>query len=95
MKVDGLSLSSFIVLICLFIVKFEVNIVKYEIEFYEMLAYNCSCYYSHCKMFFFPLRNADSKDKMTGFASQLHLLVNALNVSFEAQFMEDFISGLK
>lgn len=33
MKVDGLSLSSFIVLICLFIVKYEVNIVKYEIEF--------------------------------------------------------------
>lgn len=46
-------------------------------------------------MFFFPLRNADSKDKMTSFASQLHLLVNALNVSFEAQFMEDFISGSK
>eukprot|EP00268_Persea_americana_P035481 TRINITY_DN3502_c0_g1_i5.p1 TRINITY_DN3502_c0_g1~~TRINITY_DN3502_c0_g1_i5.p1 ORF type:complete len:943 (-),score=213.41 TRINITY_DN3502_c0_g1_i5:521-3349(-) len=39
-----------------------------------------------------PNSNADSKDKMTGFASQLHLLVNALNVSFEAQFMEDFIS---
>ncbi|KAI3994321.1 hypothetical protein MKX01_012578, partial [Papaver californicum] len=27
-----------------------------------------------------------------GFASQLHLLINALNISFEAQFMEDFIS---
>lgn len=28
----------------------------------------------------------------TGFASQLQLLVNALNMSFEAQFMEDFVS---
>ncbi|XP_057484605.1 LOW QUALITY PROTEIN: uncharacterized protein LOC130770977 [Actinidia eriantha] len=27
-----------------------------------------------------------------GFASQLHLLVNALDISFEAQFMEDFVS---
>ncbi|GFZ19917.1 hypothetical protein Acr_28g0006220 [Actinidia rufa] len=27
-----------------------------------------------------------------GFASQLHLLVNALDMSFEAQFMEDFVS---
>lgn len=29
-----------------------------------------------------------------GFSSQLHLLVNALDMSFEAQFMEDFVSGL-
>ncbi|KAI3993514.1 hypothetical protein MKX01_002527 [Papaver californicum] len=27
-----------------------------------------------------------------GFASQLRLLINALNISFEAQFMEDFVS---
>ncbi|CAL5339731.1 unnamed protein product [Camellia sinensis] len=29
------------------------------------------------------------------FASQLHLLVNVLDMSFEAQFIEDFVSGLK
>lgn len=39
-----------------------------------------------------PNLNGDSKGKMIGFASQLQLLVNALDVSFEAQFMEDFIS---
>lgn len=30
-----------------------------------------------------------------GFASQLHFLVNALETSFETQFMEDFVSGLE
>ena len=30
-----------------------------------------------------------------GFASQLRLLVNALDSSLGAQFMEDFVSGLK
>ncbi|OMP02386.1 Rab3 GTPase-activating protein catalytic subunit [Corchorus olitorius] len=33
-----------------------------------------------------------SKGDRIGFASQLQLLVNALNMSFEAQFMEDFVS---
>lgn len=30
-----------------------------------------------------------------GFASQWHLLVNALESSLDGQFMEDFVSGLK
>lgn len=34
------------------------------------------------------------KGSRVGFASQLHLLVDALNMPFEAQFMEDFVSGL-
>ncbi|XP_058075086.1 uncharacterized protein LOC131223649 [Magnolia sinica] len=34
----------------------------------------------------------DSKGNMIGFASQLRLLINALDMSFEAQFMEDFVS---
>ncbi|KAK7276040.1 hypothetical protein RIF29_17171 [Crotalaria pallida] len=33
-----------------------------------------------------------SKGNQFGFASQLHLLVDALEMSFEAQFMEDFVS---
>ncbi|EOY34578.1 Rab3 GTPase-activating protein catalytic subunit isoform 2 [Theobroma cacao] len=33
-----------------------------------------------------------SKEERIGFASQLQLLVNALDMSFEAQFMEDFVS---
>ncbi|XP_057954278.1 uncharacterized protein LOC131148542 [Malania oleifera] len=36
--------------------------------------------------------NDDSKGNSVGFASQLRLLVDALNMSFEAQFMEDFVS---
>lgn len=43
-------------------------------------------------LFFF--RGDDSKGNQIGFASQLHLLVDALDMSFEAQFMEDFVSGL-
>lgn len=34
-----------------------------------------------------------SKGNRIGFSSQLHLLVDALEMSFEAQFMEDFVSG--
>ncbi|XP_059431340.1 uncharacterized protein LOC132164795 [Corylus avellana] len=34
----------------------------------------------------------DSKGNQVGFASQLDLLVDALDMSFEAQFMEDFVS---
>ncbi|XP_020205656.1 rab3 GTPase-activating protein catalytic subunit isoform X3 [Cajanus cajan] len=34
----------------------------------------------------------DSKWNQIGFASQLHLLVDALKLSFEAQFMENFVS---
>ncbi|XVF46202.1 hypothetical protein PTKIN_Ptkin03bG0008600 [Pterospermum kingtungense] len=38
-------------------------------------------------------QNLDSsKGERIGFASQLQLLVNALDTSFEAQFMEDFVS---
>ncbi|KAK4606003.1 hypothetical protein RGQ29_000333 [Quercus rubra] len=33
-----------------------------------------------------------SKGNQIGFASQLHFLVDALDMSFEAQFMEDFVS---
>ncbi|KAF7824754.1 rab3 GTPase-activating protein catalytic subunit isoform X1 [Senna tora] len=33
-----------------------------------------------------------SKGSRIGFSSQLHLLVDALEMSFEAQFMEDFVS---
>ncbi|KAJ6692257.1 hypothetical protein OIU79_014085 [Salix purpurea] len=37
--------------------------------------------------------NLDSSEgNRTGFASQLRLLVDALNMSFDAQFMEDFVS---
>lgn len=37
--------------------------------------------------------NLDSSEgNRVGFASQLHLLVDALNMSFDAQFMEDFVS---
>ncbi|KAA8543714.1 hypothetical protein F0562_021540 [Nyssa sinensis] len=39
-----------------------------------------------------PHLNYDSIGNTIGFASQLHLLVNALDKSFEAQFMEDFVS---
>ncbi|KAF8397225.1 hypothetical protein HHK36_016135 [Tetracentron sinense] len=39
-----------------------------------------------------PNLNDDSKRNTIGFASQLCLLVNALDTSFEAQFMEDFVS---
>ncbi|KAJ9698753.1 hypothetical protein PVL29_007691 [Vitis rotundifolia] len=34
----------------------------------------------------------DSRENIMGFSSQLLLLVNALDMSFEAQFMEDFVS---
>ncbi|XP_074589506.1 uncharacterized protein LOC141845330 isoform X2 [Curcuma longa] len=34
----------------------------------------------------------DSPGKFVGFASQLHLLVSALEKSYEAQFLEDFVS---
>lgn len=42
----------------------------------------------------FFVRVGDSKGNQIGFASQLHLLVDTLDMSFEAQFMEDFVSGL-
>nr|XP_010921006.1 rab3 GTPase-activating protein catalytic subunit isoform X1 [Elaeis guineensis] len=35
----------------------------------------------------------DSVGKFVGFASQLHLLIGALDTSFEAQFLEDFLSA--
>ncbi|XP_040991905.1 rab3 GTPase-activating protein catalytic subunit isoform X3 [Juglans microcarpa x Juglans regia] len=34
-----------------------------------------------------------SKGNQIGFSSQLHLLIDALDMSFEAQFIEDFVSG--
>jgi len=34
-----------------------------------------------------------SSGNPVGFASELRLLVDALQMSFEAQFMEDFVSG--
>ncbi|XP_058787815.1 uncharacterized protein LOC131662133 isoform X4 [Vicia villosa] len=39
------------------------------------------------------LRLEGSKESRIGFASQLHLLVDALQMSFEAQFIEDFVSA--
>ncbi|KAF8396974.1 hypothetical protein HHK36_018611 [Tetracentron sinense] len=39
-----------------------------------------------------PNLDNDYKGSTIGFASQLCLLVNALDMSFEAQFMEDFVS---
>lgn len=48
----------------------------------------------HCG-FLLSIRNHSQKVKTVGFASQLSLLVVALEMSFEAQFLEDFVSGLK
>ncbi|XP_065639114.1 uncharacterized protein LOC112040722 isoform X2 [Quercus suber] len=36
-----------------------------------------------------------SKGNQIGFASQLHFLVDALDMSFEAEFMEDFVSAVE
>ncbi|KAL8129045.1 hypothetical protein V2J09_018200 [Rumex salicifolius] len=36
--------------------------------------------------------NDETKERMVGFASQLSLLVSALEMSFDAQFLEDFVS---
>ncbi|CAL5392736.1 unnamed protein product [Camellia sinensis] len=45
------------------------------------------------RCFSLPLQSTDgSVGNTIAFASQLHLLVNALDMSFEAQFMEDFVS---
>lgn len=41
---------------------------------------------------FSPSLDDDSSRNKTGFASQLHLLVDALDMSFEARFVEDFVS---
>lgn len=43
----------------------------------------------------FMFYSKGSIGNFVGFASQLHLLVNALESSLDAQFMEDFVSGLK
>ncbi|KAJ4972408.1 hypothetical protein NE237_005507 [Protea cynaroides] len=40
-----------------------------------------------------PKLTDEPKGNTVGFASQLHLLVNALDASAEAQFMEDFVSA--
>ncbi|KAJ0084916.1 hypothetical protein Patl1_31031 [Pistacia atlantica] len=45
------------------------------------------------KWFLFPTIYESSKGNSIGFASQLGLLIDALNMSFEAQFMEDFVSA--
>ncbi|KAK1270865.1 hypothetical protein QJS04_geneDACA006016 [Acorus gramineus] len=51
------------------------------------------------KWLLFPLLSTnmtdDSKGNTIGFTSQLRLLVNVFHTSFEAQFIEDFVSGLK
>ncbi|KAL5748150.1 hypothetical protein ACOSQ2_025447 [Xanthoceras sorbifolium] len=44
------------------------------------------------KWILFPNINDSSKGNRIGFSSQLRLLVDALDMSFEAQFMEDFVS---
>lgn len=44
--------------------------------------------------YFFGSRSDSWKGNRIGFASQLLLLIDALKMSFEAQFMEDFVSGL-
>lgn len=36
----------------------------------------------------------DYVGNMVGFASQLRLLINALSMSLDVQFMEDFVSGM-
>lgn len=38
--------------------------------------------------------NDDSRGNKIGFASQLSLLVDALEMSFEVQFLDDFVSGM-
>ncbi|KAG9158686.1 hypothetical protein Leryth_023116 [Lithospermum erythrorhizon] len=40
-----------------------------------------------------PNLGGSSDDNIIGFASQLHLLVDALDTSLEAKFMEDFVSA--
>ncbi|XP_044482414.1 rab3 GTPase-activating protein catalytic subunit isoform X2 [Mangifera indica] len=45
------------------------------------------------KWILFPTIYENAKGSRVGFASQLHLLVDALNMPFEAQFMEDFVSA--
>ncbi|XP_042487115.1 uncharacterized protein LOC122067353 isoform X2 [Macadamia integrifolia] len=49
------------------------------------------------KWFIVPILSSNITDEpkgnTVGFASQLNLLVNALDASFEAQFMEDFVSA--
>nr|CAD1841900.1 unnamed protein product [Ananas comosus var. bracteatus] len=40
-----------------------------------------------------PTMVDDSIGKFVGFASQLHLLVSALELSFDAQFLEDFVAA--
>ena len=43
----------------------------------------------------FLLRSDSPQGSRVGFASQLCLLVDALDMSLTAQFMEDFVSGLE
>lgn len=58
------------------------------------------CYYlflqssSKPKNDYISLRSDGSRGNRVGFASQLRLLIDALDMSFHAQFMEDFVSGL-
>lgn len=53
--------------------------------------------YDHFKMTQskFMFYSKGSIGNFVGFASQWHLLVNALESSLDGQFMEDFVSGLK
>lgn len=44
--------------------------------------------------FFFYHRSDESRGEKVGFAHQLHLLIDALVMSFKGKFMEDFVSGL-
>ncbi|KAH9701883.1 Rab3 GTPase-activating protein catalytic subunit [Citrus sinensis] len=45
--------------------------------------------------YFFGSRSDSWKGNRIGFASQLLLLIDAFKMSFEAQFMEDFVSGVQ
>lgn len=48
---------------------------------------------SICCGIFFTFRLEGSSGNRVGFTSELRLLVDALQMSFEAQFIEDFVSG--
>ncbi|KAK6927129.1 Rab3GAP catalytic subunit, conserved domain, partial [Dillenia turbinata] len=69
------------------------KMVETSMEMAEME--NASPHDAH-KWFLLPIFSSnlldDSKENRVGFASQLCLLVNALEMSFDAQFMEDFVS---
>lgn len=65
-----------------------------ELNLLTCLNYDKVTIVSLSVMFISLFRNDDSRGNRIGFASQLGLLVKALDLSLDAQFMEDFVSGL-